>query len=104
MRYQVRNICLFEILTIKAAITTAADGILILFSFLKKLLLEISCESSTRKTIHMKCHGLFSLEGNNNIECHLLHTSLGILRVAINNMNLAMPRITLHLRLIFESI
>ena len=46
--------------------------------------LDISCESSAKQTIHMKYQDLFSLKNKKKIkilECRLLQTLLGALRV-----------------------
>ena len=52
------------ILTLKAPITTAVENNFS-FSFFRELNLEISCESSAKLMIHMKCQDLFSLKNNN---------------------------------------
>ena len=63
------------ILTIKVKSKIAVDDILNYFwgYFSKKIKLDISCESSARQMIHMKCQVLFSLKINNrNISKFLL--------------------------------
>ena len=49
-------------LTLKAPVTTAADDNFIYLFFSEKTNLDISCESSAKQTIHMKCQDLFSLK------------------------------------------
>ena len=69
-------------LTLKAPITTAAvDNFSFYFS--EKTSLDISCESSAKQMIHMKCQDLFSLKHKKNpiFECRLLQILLGALRV-----------------------
>ena len=47
-------------LTLKSPIKTAADDSLEYYTFSKKIRLDISCESSAGKRIHMKHQALFS--------------------------------------------
>ena len=49
-------------LTLKASKKIAADDTFFHFSFSKKIRLEVSCESSAKQRIHMKCQVLFSLK------------------------------------------
>ena len=71
-----------EPLPLKVPITTAADdNSLTFFYFSEKTSLDISCESSAKQTIHMKCQDLFSLKNKKKFECHLLQILLGALRV-----------------------
>ena len=69
-------------LTLYAPITTAADDILIFFFFFffQRKCLGISCESSARQMIHMKCQDIFFKKKKKKIECCLLQSLLGILR------------------------
>ena len=70
-----------KVLTLKVPITTEQTTILFFF-FSEKTSLDISCESSARQTIHMKCQDLFSLKNEKKIfECHLLQSLLGALWV-----------------------
>ena len=79
------------LLTLKAPITTAAGdslGYFYIVFFLRKIRLDISCESSAGQSIHMKNQAFFSskdklqflfgtLRGNSNIPCEsLFDTSL----------------------------
>ena len=59
LMYTLRSNCS---LTLKAAITTAADDSLEYFFivFSDKIMLDISCESSFLQRIHLKHHALFS--------------------------------------------
>ena len=68
MRY-ISNERYVYVLTLKAPITPAADDD---FFFPEKTSLDISCESSAKQTIHMKCQDPFSLKNKNKIECRLL--------------------------------
>ena len=53
---------LSRLLTLKAPITTAADGLSEIFfhCFSEKTRYDISCESSARQRINLKHHALFS--------------------------------------------
>ena len=67
-------------------ITTAADdNFFFFFFFSEKTSLDISCESSTWQTIHMKCQDMFSLKKKKkkkkNLERRLVEILLGALRV-----------------------
>ena len=54
-----------SLLTLQMLITTAADNSLIFFFyFSEKKRLDISCESSAKQMIHMKCQVLFCLKNN----------------------------------------
>ena len=53
-------------LILKAPITTAADDNLLFYFFSEKTSLDISCESSAKQMIHMKCQDLFSLKNKKN--------------------------------------
>ena len=64
-------------LTIKPQIPIAADDILILFLSFKKISLDISCESSAKQTIHMKCQDL--LYNKKKSKCHQLQILPGAL-------------------------
>ena len=67
-------------LPFKKLIIAAAGDIFMLFIFLgvivlhfsEKIRLDISCESSAKQTIHLKCQVLFSLKNNKKLECPLL--------------------------------
>ena len=71
-------------LTLKAQITAAADDILIfiiiLFIFSEKITVGISCKSSARQTINMKCKVLFALK-NDKVNFENVISLLGALRV-----------------------
>ena len=47
-------------LTLKVPIITAADKNIFFFYFSKKIILDISCESSAWQMIHMKCQDIFT--------------------------------------------
>ena len=71
-------------LTLKAPITTKADDIF----FQMETSLDISCESSAKKTIHMKYQDLFSLKNkkkNKILEFRLLQILLGALKIKISS-------------------
>ena len=54
---------IYFFLILKVSNITAADDILIfLIYFIEKIRLGISCESSAKQMIHMKCQVLFSLK------------------------------------------
>ena len=62
-------------LSLKLLISTAADGIVIFFLFLRE---------KARQMIHMKCQALFSLKNNkNNSECGLLQL-ISILEIILS--------------------
>ena len=68
-----------DILTFKAPVTTAADDILILF--LKKIRLNISCESSDQTDNLHEMSDLIVSEKKNNVkelECRLLQICLAL--------------------------
>ena len=50
------------LLTLKAPSKIVANDIQIFFFFSEKTSLDISCESSAKQTIYMKCQDLFSLK------------------------------------------
>ena len=61
--YFIRNNNSF--LTLKAPITTTADDTFVFYFYvLKKIKLDVSCESSARQRINMKYQVLFSLKNN----------------------------------------
>ena len=71
----------------KAPIRTVADDRLYFF-FSKKISLDISCESSAKQMIHMKCHDLLSLIfflKNENVVCYKFCSALKGLK--LNNVH-----------------
>ena len=73
-----------NILTLKVAITTAADNIHKDFfhCFSEKIRLDVSSESSARQRIHMKNQALFSSKDKSKkLKCCLLQFLFGALRV-----------------------
>ena len=74
------------VLTLKAPITTAADNSLKNFFYfsLKKIRLDISCESSVRQRIYIHHQALFSLKAKSKkTKCRLLQILYGALRANI---------------------
>ena len=72
------------LLTLKAPSKIAADDTFIFFYFylLKKIRLDVSCESSARQRIHMKSQALFSSKDKSKrLKCRLLQFLFGALRV-----------------------
>ena len=72
------------VLTLKALITTAADGIHKYFFivFQGKIRLDVSSESSARQRIHRKNQALFSLKDKSKkLKCRLLQFLFSALRV-----------------------
>ena len=63
------RVIVYFYLTLKAAITTAADAVLNIFSlfFSDKIMLDISCESSAWQRILMKHQALFSSKDKSKI-------------------------------------
>ena len=68
---------IYSALTLKAPSKIAADDTFIFFYFylLKKIRLDVSCESSARQRIHMKYHLIFSEKQQKSIyQCRLLQS------------------------------
>ena len=78
--------CIYDWLTLKAPITTAADDTqkYFFYCFLEKIRLDVSSESSARQRIHMKNQALFSSnDKSKKIKCCLLQFLFGALRVNV---------------------
>ena len=54
--------CRYLLHIIEQQLIKAADSILIYFYFSERKRTDISCESYSKQTIHIKCHSLFSLK------------------------------------------
>ena len=55
-----------------------ADNIVFFYYFSEKIKLGISCESSARQMIHMKCQALFSLKKKIKIKTEMLSAAVVI--------------------------
>ena len=81
---------------------TAADDILIFFLFFRENKVDIICELSARKKIHMNGQTLFALTNYEKKGCRLLHFylafyGLNIARLVIYSSQLYLIQLTLVL-------
>ena len=81
MKFPYFSMKMYSRIILKPPITTAADDnyyysyyFFFFFFFSEKTGLDISCESSAKQKIHMKCQDLFSLKNNKkkilNVLCY----------------------------------
>ena len=56
----------------------------VFYSFLEKIRLDMSCESSAKQTVHMKCQALFSLNNNKKMRMPSAVIVTGMLKVKCN--------------------
>ena len=71
-------------LTLKAPSKICSRRHSLFFYFSEKTSLDISCESSAKQTIHMKCQDLFSLKNNNKKKLSSAAVVIGALRIKRN--------------------
>ena len=86
------NVHALAVLTVKRQSQLQKTIFYYFFFIFQKKQVNISCESSAKQKIHMKCQDLFSLKKKQqqNSECHLLLILLGALRIKTFPVKLSM--------------